>query len=214
MIMLTIWGRNTSSNVQIVMWAVGELGLAHQRIDWGGKFGGNDDPDYRRMNPNGLIPTIRDGDTVVWESAAILRYLAARYGDEAFWPSDPAKRAPLDMWAEWIKTSFAPPLINQLFWQLIRTPAAQRDQAAIADGAAKLGRLAPTLDARLGAGPYLNGEQLSFADIMIGHTLYRYFTLDFARADTPNLAAYYERLQQRPAYREHVMVSYDSLRVA
>lgn len=213
MTMLTIWGRNTSSNVQIVMWAVGELGLAHERIDWGGKFGGNDDPEYLKMNPNGLIPTIRDGDLVVWESAAILRYLAASYGDEAFWPTDPARRAPLDMWAEWIKNSFAPPLINQVFWQLIRTPAAQRNKALVEDGVARLGRLAPMLDARLGAGPYLNGEKLSFADIMVGHTLYRYFTLDFERADTPNLAAYYERLQRRPAYREHVMVSYESLRV-
>lgn len=210
--MLEIWGRNTSSNVQIVMWVVAELGLEHQRVDWGGAFGGNNDPEYRMMNPNGLIPTIRDGDCVVWESAAILRYLPARYGGETFWPTDPARRAPLDMWAEWTKTSFAPPLINRVFWQLIRTPAAERDQAVIADGIARLKTLAPLIDARIGSGPYLDGEHLCFADIMVGHTLYRYFTLDFERADTPNLAAYYQRLQERPAYRDHVMVSYESLR--
>jgi glutathione S-transferase len=212
--MLKTWGRNTSSNVQLVMWAVAELGLEHQRVDWGGAFGGNNDPEYRRMNPNGLIPTISDGDCVVWESAAILRYLSARYGSEAFWPPDPAKRAPLDMWAEWIKTSFAPPLINQVFWQLIRTPPAERDQAVIGEGVARLKRLAVLLDARLGSGPYLNGPQLCFADIMIGHTLYRYFTLDFERADTSNLARYYQRLRERPAYRDHVMISYESLRPA
>ena len=211
--MLTIWGRNTSSNVQIAMWAVGELGLAHERIDWGGKFGGNDDPEYRQMNPNGLIPTIRDGDVVVWESAAILRYLAARYGDEAFWPRDPAKRAPLDMWAEWIKTTFVPPLTGQVFWQLVRTPRAERNHAALADGTAKLKTLSSMLDKRLGNGPFLNGGTLCFADVMIGHALYRYFTLEFERADTPNLAAYYARLKERAAYREQVMVSYDSLRV-
>lgn len=211
--MLKIWGRNTSSNLQIVMWAVAELGLAHERIDWGGAFGGNDDPEYLKMNPNGLIPTIRDGDLVLWESGAILRYLAARYGDEGFWPSDPAKRAPLDMWAEWIKASLAPPLTHQIFWQLVRTPAAERNRALIEDGVAKVKRLAGLLDGRIGAGPYLNGETLCFADIMAGHLLYRYFTLDFDRADAPNLAAYYERLTERPAYREHVMVSYDSLRV-
>ncbi|HUF87314.1 MAG TPA: glutathione S-transferase family protein, partial [Thermohalobaculum sp.] len=198
---------------QIVMWAVGELGLAHERIDWGGAFGGNDDPEYLRMNPNGLIPTVRDGDLVVWESGAVLRYLAARYGDEAFWPEDPAKRAPLDMWAEWVRTTLAPPLTSQVFWQLVRTPAAERNQALIDDGVAKLRRLAPMLEARLGAGPYLGGAKLSFADIMAGHLLYRYFTLDFERADTPNLAAYYRRLGERPTYREHVMVSYESLRV-
>jgi glutathione S-transferase len=214
MTMLTIWGRKTSSNVQIIMWAVAELGLRHQRIDWGGKFGGNDDPEYRRMNPNGLIPTIKDGDLVVWESGAILVYLAARYGDESFWPSDPARRAPLDMWAEWIKSSFSPPLTSQVFWQLVRTGAAERSQALIDDGVGKLMRLAPLLDARLGAGPYLDGERLCFADIMTGHLLYRYFTLNFDRADTPNISAYYQRLQGRPAYREHVMVSYESLRVS
>lgn len=211
--MLSIWGRNTSSNVQIVMWAVAELGLEHRRIDWGGAFGGTDDPEYRGMNPNGLIPTIRDGDLVVWESGAILRYLAARYGDDVFWPRDPVERAPLDMWAEWIKTSFAPTLTGQVFWQLIRTPEAQRDRATIDDGVAKLKRLAMLLDGRLGEGPYLNGDRPCFADIMVGHVLYRYFTLDFQRADTPNLAAYYRRLQERPAYRDHVMISYESLRV-
>lgn len=210
--MITVWGRKTSSNVQVAMWAVGELGLEHERIDWGGKFGGNDEPDYRAMNPNGLVPTIRDGDLVLWESPAILRYLGARYGDEAFWPADPAERARLDMWAEWVKTSFCPPLIGQVFWQLVRTSAAQRNPAAIANGAARLKMLTPMIDARLGDGPFLNGEHLCFADIMLGHNLYRYYTLDFDRAATPNLDAYYARLQQRPAYREHAMVSYESLR--
>lgn len=211
--MLKIWGRSTSSNVQIAMWAVGELGLEHERIDWGGAFGGNDDPEYLKMNPNGLIPTIKDGDLVVWESGAILRYLAARYGDEGFWPSDPARRATLDMWAEWMKTTFMPPMTHQVFWQLVRTPAAERSRATMTDGEAKLKKLSAMLDARIGAGPYLNGEKLCFADIMVGHALYRYFTLEFERSSRPNLEAYYARLQERPAYREHVMVSYDSLRV-
>ncbi len=210
--MITIWGRNTSSNVQVAMWTIAELGLEFERIDWGGKFGGNDNPDYRTMNPNGLVPTLRDGDLVLWESPAILRYLGARYGGEGFWPADPAERARLDMWAEWVKTSLCPPLIRQVFWQLVRTPAAERNMAAIAEGAARLKALIPMVDARLGDGPFLNGEHLCFADIMLGHTLYRYYTLEFERAATPNLDAYYARLQQRPAYREHAMVSYDSLR--
>ena len=210
--MITVWGRSTSSNVQIAMWAIGELGLAHERIDWGGKFGGNDDPDYRAMNPNGLIPTIKDGDLVLWESAAILRYLGARYGDEAFWPTDPAVRARLDMWAEWIKTTFAQALM-QVFWQIVRTPKAERSPDALAAGAARLRQLAPMLDARLGQGPWMNGADFSFADVMVGHGLYRYFTLDFDRTAAPNLDAYYARLQERPAFREHAMVSYESLRV-
>jgi glutathione S-transferase len=213
MTMITIWGRNTSSNVQVGMWAVGELGLEHERIDWGGAFGGGEDPEYRAMNPNGLVPTVRDGDLVMWESPAILRYLGARYGDEGFWPADPAERARLDMWAEWVKTSLCPPLISQVFWQLVRTPEAQRSAATLATGVDRLKVLTPMIDARLGDRPFLNGDKLCFADIMLGHALYRYYTLDFERAETPNLDAYYDRLQQRRAYQEHAMVSYESLRV-
>ena len=210
--MITIWGRNTSSNVQVAMWTVAELGLAHQRKDWGGAFGGNDDPAYRAMNPNGLIPVMQDGDVVLWESPVILRYLAARYGSATFWPQDPAVRGRLDMWAEWTKTSLAPELIYKVFWHLVRTPPAKRDMAVVANGAEGLKALMPRLDARLADAPYLGGDDICFADIMAGHVLYRYMTLDFDKADTPNIDAYYARLTDRPAYAEHVMVSYESLR--
>jgi len=210
--MLTIWGRATSSNVQIAMWAVAELGLDHQRIDRGGAFGGNDEPEFRAMNPNGLIPVLRDDDLILWESPAILRYLGATHGDETFWPADPARRARLDMWAEWVKSSICPALVYKVFWQLVRTKAADRDPAVVRDGADALKALMPRLDARLGEGLYLGGDALGFADIMAGHVLYRYMTLDFDKAATPNIDAYYERLRARPAYAEHVMVSYESLR--
>ncbi|MEM7191070.1 MAG: glutathione S-transferase family protein [Pseudomonadota bacterium] len=208
--MLRIWGRTTSSNVQTVMWAVAELGLAHERVDWGGAFGGNDDPDYRTMNPNGLIPVLQDDETVIWESPAILRYLGATYGDEAFWPTDPSRRARLDMWAEWIKTSVSPEIIYKVFWNLVRST--NPDPTVLAAGADALKVLMPRLDARLAEGDYLGGDDICFADIMAGHVLYRYMALDFDKAETPNLDAYYARLTGRPAYAEHVMVSYESLR--
>ena len=212
--MITVWGRNTSSNVQTVMWALGELGLEHERIDWGGAFGGNDDPDYRAMNPNGLIPVLRDGDIVLWESPAIVRYLGAKYGDGRFWPTDPGLRARQDMWAEWVKTSVSPELIYKVFWQLVRTASSDRDAAVVASGEKALQTLMPRLDIRLSESAFLGGEDICFADIIAGHVLYRYMTLDFKKPVTPNLDAYYERLATRPAYREHVMVSYESLRVA
>ncbi|MEM0945008.1 MAG: glutathione S-transferase N-terminal domain-containing protein, partial [Pseudomonadota bacterium] len=105
---LTVWGRATSSNVQVVMWAVAELGLEARRIDVGHSYGGLDTEEYGALNPNRRVPTLQDGDLTLWESQAILRYLAARYGDGAFWPADPARRAGLDMWAEWIRTTFQP----------------------------------------------------------------------------------------------------------
>ncbi|MFI0849446.1 glutathione S-transferase family protein [Mesorhizobium sp. IMUNJ 23232] len=211
--MITVWGRATSGNVQIVMWALAELGLKPVRHDVGGAFGGNRTPEYLAMNPNGLVPVLRDGDgPFLWESAAILRYLGATYGGEQFWPSSPAKRAPVDMWAEWIKTSFGPVLATGLFWPIVAAPPAKRDHASIAAAAEKLKPLAAMLDARLADGPYLGGDEICFADIVVGAPLYRYFTLEFDRTDTPHLRAYYDRLQQRPAYAEHVMVSYESQR--
>ena len=209
--MITVWGRATSLNVQYVMWAIAELGLAHERLDVGGPFGGNNTPDYLAMNPNGLVPVVRDKDTILWESAAVVRYLGAAYGPESFWPKDPLARAALDKWAEWIKTTFAPTLLPQVFWQLLLKPE-NRDEKVLAGGMAKLKQLAPMIDARLSQAPYLGGQDICFADVIVGAPLYRYFTLDFERAATPSLDAYYRRLTQRPAYARHVMVSYESMR--
>jgi glutathione S-transferase len=209
--MITIHGRATSSNVQLVMWAVGELGLPHRRLDVGGAFGGTKTPEYLAMNPNALVPVLQDGAVTLFESAAILRYLGARYGDETFWPRDAARRARLDQWAEWGRTSLTPAM-GGIFTQLVRTPAARRNPAIVADASAELARLAAIADQRIGEGPYLAGETLTFADIPFAHLLYRYMTLPFERAATPHLDAYYARLAKRPAFAEHVMVSYEPLR--
>jgi glutathione S-transferase len=211
--MITVWGRATSANVQIVMWALAELGLSYERLDRGHIFGGLDTPEYLAMNPNGLVPVLKDsGSEPLWESAAIVRYLGAKYGSEQFWPADPLKRAGVDKWAEWIKTSFGPALLTGIFWPLIGVKPENRDMAALAAAETRLAKLALMIDDRLADGPYLGGSEPCFADILVGTPLYRYFTLDFDRADTPNLSAYYDRLTQRPAYAEHVMVSYEVLR--
>jgi len=210
--MITVWGRATSANVQIVMWAIAELGLEYERHDVGGKFGGNDTPEYRAMNPNGLVPVVRDKDTYLWESAAIVRYLGAAYGSEQFWPRDPLKRAAFDKWAEWIKTTFAPAYQANVFWPLVTQKPEQRDEAALGAALKRVHTLAPMLDARLAEDDYLGGKDICFADIVVGTLLYRYSTLDFDRPVTPHLDAYYKRLTQRPAYAEHAMVSYEFLR--
>jgi glutathione S-transferase len=211
--MLTVWGRATSSNVQAVMWTIAELGLAHQRHDIGHTHGGNTTAEYLEMNPNGLVPTVRDGDGApMWESAAIVRYLAATYGDEKFWPRDPAARVQLDMWADWIKTSFGPTFSGRVFRPLVQLGSTPLPAEQLKAATEAVKPLALMLDRRLGDGPYVAGSDLSFADILIGTLLYRYYTLDFDRAATPSLDAYYARLSARPHYREHVMVSYESLR--
>lgn len=211
--MLTVYGRATSSNVQTVMWTIAELGLAHERLDFGHTFGGNNTPEFLAMNPNGLVPVVIDGDgPPLFESAAIVRYLAARYGDGRFWPADPAVRAPQDVWAEWSKTTFYPTLMGQVFGPLVRQRPADRDDKKIAAGVEALKPLAHMLDARLAGAPYVGGDTPSFADMLVGHVLYRYYTIEIDRAETPVLDAYYERLTQRTAYRDNVMISYDSLR--
>ena len=211
--MLTIHGRNTSSNVQAVMWAIAELDLPHERLDVGGAFGGNQEPAFLAMNPMGRVPVLQDGALTMFESQAILRYLCAQYGGGRLWPADPAARAPIDQWMEWSKVSIAPSVIYKVFWQMIRVSAAERDHGRVAEGVADLKPLMAIANAQIAQHSWLAGPEFSLADISFGTQLFRYFTVDFERADLPELRAYYDRLCTRPAYAEHVMVSYEALRV-
>lgn len=211
---LTIYGRATSSNVQLVMWTVAELGLSYDRLDYGHAFGGLDRADYLAMNPHSKVPTLRDGDLVIWESCAIMRYLAATYGDGgAFWPADPVARARVDMWAEWGKNEMAQGFTVPIFWSRVRTAQAKRDEAALARAVAGFEALLAVLERQLEGRDYVAGDSLTAADITIGHLLYRWFDIDVPRAPRPNVEAYYQRLTERAAYREHVMVDYGVLRV-
>lgn len=211
--MLEIWGRKTSSNVQALMWCVAELGLDHIRHDTGHRFGGTDTPDFVAMNPNRTVPVLRDdGGAPLWETGAILRYLAARYGADSFWPADPIARADVDRWTEWAKINVALGFTGPVFWRVVRTPAADRDPAAIAAALAGLEEKLAIADQRLADAPYLAGRHFTLADIQFGHILYRYYDIDIPRADLPALRAYHDRLCQRPAYRAHVMLCYEDLR--
>src|SRR3981081_1194451 len=129
--MLEVWGRRSSFNVPQSMWLIGELELAHQHIDAGGTFGGLDTPDFLAMNPHGRVPVIRDGDAIVWESHAILRYLAARHGARQFWSDDPAARARVEGWMDWSQTSLQPDFLIGVFWGFYRTPEDKRNRQAI-----------------------------------------------------------------------------------
>jgi glutathione S-transferase len=210
--MITVFGRATSLNVQVVMWTIGELGLAHERLDYGHVHGGTETPAFRAMNPNGLVPVVRDGELVLFESCAIARYLAGRYGGAPFWPQDPAARGPIDVWAEWGKTTFHRDFNVPVFWAVVRTPPSQRDRAALDCALRTFSTQLDILERQLGTRRYVTGDELTLADIVLGSVLYRYFTVDIPRQPRPRLADYYERLAARPAYREHVMVSYEPLR--
>lgn len=211
--MLTVFGRATSSNVQAVMWLIGELGLTHKRLDIGGSFGGNDSASFLAMNPMGRVPVVQDDQVTMFESQAILRYLAARHEAHGLWPADPAARAGIDQWMEWSKVNVAPSFIYKIFWQLIRTSAADRDEQRLAEGVAEVTALMSIAETQIATHGWMAGPEMSLADISFGTQLFRYFTVPFDRADLPHLHDYYQRLTTRPAYAEHVMVSYESLRV-
>ncbi len=208
--MLTIWGRRNSINVQKAMWAVGEVAVPHERIDAGGPFGGLDTPEFAALNPNRRVPVLRDGDAVVWESSAIVRYLAARYGAGTLWNPDPALRAKADTWMAWAQTAPYREFID-LFWGFVRTPPEQRDMAAMRAANERLVKHLELLDRHLASQPYLAGEAFTMGDIPVGALLYRYFAMEFDHPSLPNLATWYARLSERPAYQAHVAIPFPEM---
>jgi len=201
--MLKIWGRRTSSNVQKVMWTVAELGLAHERIDLGGPFGGNQEPAYQALNPNGLVPTLVDADLVLWESNSIVRYLANRYGPGALEPGDLKMRALANQWMDW-QLSVVAPAISPAFWGLVRTAPEARDLAAIAASQRKTSQVLGIFDSALGRQPYAAGPNFSMGDVPLGVMVYRFYHLVPEPPKFPNLARWYASIASRPAFVEHV----------
>ncbi|MGE0665345.1 MAG: glutathione S-transferase family protein [Sphingomonadales bacterium] len=207
----TLWGRLSSCNVQKVLWALEELALPYRRIDLGGDFGGLDDPAYRAMNPNGRVPTLRDGDLIVWESDAIVRYLAARYGAGSLWPADPVERAPIEQWMSWGTTEMMPDWIA-LFWRLVRTPPGQRDARVIARHHKASVERFQLLDRHMADGRrFVASDALTMADMPFGMMLYRWYEMEIERPAVPNVDAYYARLLKRPAYRTAICIPFDDL---
>ena len=207
---ITIWGRLNSVNVQKAIWALEEVGVAYEHVPLGGKFGGLDDPAYRVLNPNARVPTLRDGDIVVWESYSIVRYLAAQYGAGTLWPTDPRERAHADQWADWTASTFQTAWLK-VFESFYRVPAAKRDAAAIAAASADANRLFRMLDNALEGRDFLLGPQLSYADIIAGSGMFRWMTMGHEREPMANLEAWYARLRARPAFVKGVCVDFSDM---
>lgn len=208
---LTVWGRRNAFNVQKVLWLVDELALAHDHIDAGGSFGGLDTPEFLALNPNGRVPVIQDGDTVIWESHSIIRYLAARHGAGTFWPEDPAERSHADRWTDWTLATLQPAFLG-LFWTYYRTPEDQRNWTAIREAQDRTTQAFLLLDRHLADRPYLAGTRITIADIPAGTALFRYFELDLDRPALPNVEAWYQRLGDRAAFRDNIKVPFDELK--
>ncbi len=194
--MLKIWGRLTSVNVQKVVWCADELGLTYERVDAGGKYGLVDTPEYREMNPNGLVPVIDDDGFVLWESNAIVRYLAAKYGDGSLWPIDIQLRADADRWMDWQAVSLNP-TIGPAFLQLVRTAPEQRNTTVIE--AARIGaeKKLALLDAHLANSSYVAGSRFTMGDIPLGCSVDRWYKLPLTRETHAFVERWYASLQKR-----------------
>lgn len=198
--MLRIWGRRNSVNVKKALWAADELGLAYERIDAGMQYGVNDTPEYRRMNPTGLVPTLDDDGFTLWESHAIVRYLAAKHGTGGLCPADLRQRADADRWMDWTHT-FAREFQRPVFWPLVRTPPENRDASAIGAAVKKCGELLAIPDSVLAARPYLGGAEFTMGDIPLGCHVQLWMRLPIERPALPHLEAWFARLAERAAFR-------------
>lgn len=197
--MLKLWGRLSSINVQKVVWALEELRLPYERVDAGGAFGIVDTPEYRRLNPNGLVPTLEDDGFVLWESNAIVRYLAAGHPESGLWPGDPRRRADADRWMDWqVSMTTA---MRDAFWQTIRIPAEERDEALLEASVVATERFAAVLDRHLDKGSFVAGDAFTAGDIAVGCAGHRWMNLPIRREPRPHVERWLERLYERPAAR-------------
>src|SRR4051812_43556914 len=204
--MLKIWGRINSINVQKVLWCCGELNLPFERIDAGMQFGVNNTPEFKARNPNALVPVIEDDGFVLWESQAIVRYLARKHGLGSLCPADLNACADADRWMDWNATTVWPNL-RPVFWNLVRTAPEKRDMALVATSLKGLAASMALLDAHLAGRDFVTGNAFTMGDIPLGVSIHRWFRMEIAREDLPALAAYYKRLQGRPAFLQHADLS-------
>jgi len=202
--MLEIWGRPYSSNVVPVIWAANECAVDYKLKLAGGSFGQIDTAEFGEMNPNRLIPAIRDGDFALWESHVIVRYLCSKYAPGTLYPEDLQQRALADQWMEWSGTRAFGPVI-QLFFATVRTEPDARDPARIKVHADEAAHILSILEAHLSTNDYVAGRDFTMADIPLGAVAYRYFNVEVERPSFPNIEAWYQRLCERPAYQQHVM---------
>jgi glutathione S-transferase len=202
---MTIWGRANSVNVQKVLWCAEELGLNYRRIDAGMAFGRNTEPEYLAMNPNGRVPTLVDGEFVLWESNSIMRYFALAYGQGSpIYPATSMARAGVDRWLDWTLSTLQP-VDRPVFWALVRTPPDKRDITAIqkdVDAEAMVWRIP---DAQLATRRFIEGDEFTLADIALGAFARRWFGVEgVSKPEFPHLQRWFAELSDRPGYRRFI----------
>jgi glutathione S-transferase len=203
--MITIYGRANSSNVRRVLFFLENTGLAYERLDYGRGFAPANTPEFLALNPNGLIPVLDDGGTVIWESHTILRYLAAKYGPESSYPSDLARRAIVDQWLDWNLGHLSSPIMVLFLRHFLKT--GEFTEREVQQAEAECAKRFTILNGQLAkTGAYVAGPNLTVADCSLGMTLHRWLNLPVERPDLPEIARYYERLCLLPSYEKTVLI--------
>ena len=195
---LQIWGRMSSINVKKVVWTAQELGLDFDRHEAGGVHGVVKTPTYMALNPNSQIPTLQDGEYVLWESNVVTRYLCAKHSAGNFYPDNLEERFDAERWMEWQQTRVNP-ASRDGFWHLVRLPEAERDHALVAKSNAAVEPLMAILDAHLATRRFMVGDRFTMADIPLGCEVQRWFGLPQAREKRPHIERWYSALLARPA---------------
>ena len=203
--MVTLWGRNNSTNVKKVRWTLAELNMPYEQIMAGQSFGVNRDAAYLALNPNGLVPMLKDGDDVLWESNTIVRYLAAQYGADSLWQASPIQRAKSEKWMDWANETLSP-VHRKILIGLVRTPAEQRNMAEIEAAIEACEPLLDILESTLAKQTWLSGETFGVGDIAVAPFVYNLLETVKTWQPRPHLARWYQQLAERPAFRDVVMI--------
>jgi glutathione S-transferase len=197
--MVRLLGRSTSGNVQKVVFLLEELGTPYSREDYGRQFNNTQDAAYLKLNPNGKVPTLVDGDVVVWESNTILRYLASKAKNETLYPTELAARTEVERWMDWLLAS-----VNYQYVQVFKDskkPANERAASFEAD-AKELAAQLSILDGAMADKQWIAGSSFTIADVALGPIMHRCLDFPIALPALPNLKAWRERLKKRPAFRK------------
>ncbi|EKO3390254.1 glutathione S-transferase family protein [Vibrio fluvialis] len=208
---MKLYGRATSFNVQKVIWLLEELELSYEHIELGGRFGGLDSADFAHLNPMQKVPVLIDEEKIIWESHTILRYLAANYGESAWYLPDPYQRSLYERWMDWAHLTFQPAFMGT-FWGYFRMPEAKRDLPKIMQDLQSCQCCLEQVERQLEGKAYLISETISLADICVGAILYRLTAQGLDITLPANVARWFELLKSRPGYQKGIMSDFSELK--
>lgn len=205
--MITLWGRNNSTNVKKVRWVLEELELPFEQIQAGLEHGVNNTPEYLAMNPTGLVPLLKDDATnsVLWESNTIIRYLAAQYGQSKLWIEATAERAQAEKWMDWSNSTLSP-RHRTILMGYVRTPPEKRDHAALEAGREACEELLELMDNVLAKQAFFSGNAFGLGDIAVAPFIYNLWHIGLTWQPRPNLERWYQQIAERSAYQKVVVI--------